>query len=180
MTAASKKTRNAWLGLGGNIGDVRASMEAALERLDAMEGVSVSAVSHLYRTPPWGITDQPDFLNACAQLVTELPAEALLDACLDTERSLKRERTLRWGPRTIDIDLLAVEGVEQETEKLTLPHPRMLDRAFVLLPLADLAPGLIITDRPVTDWLADVDAAGVEKLADASDWWQMRKQKTLP
>jgi len=170
LNPSANKWRKAWIGLGGNIGDVRAAMAAALDRLDAHDAIAVEAVSNLYRTPPWGLTDQPDFLNACAALVTSLPAGELLAACLDTERALKRERTVRWGPRTIDIDLLAFEGEEHDGDGLKLPHPRMLERAFVLKPLGDIAPDLTIAGRRVGEWLASCDQSGIAQIADAGQW----------
>ncbi|GIL00811.1 MAG: 2-amino-4-hydroxy-6-hydroxymethyldihydropteridine diphosphokinase [Alphaproteobacteria bacterium] len=164
--------RRAWLGLGGNVGDVAAAMVAALERLDADPGIEVVAVSALYRTPPWGVTDQPDFLNACAELRTTLAPERLLAVCLDTERALKRVRDRRWGPRTIDLDVLVVEAVTVQTPTMTLPHPRMLDRPFVLLPLAELAPDLLVGGRAVRQWLAETDTGGIVRVAAAGEWWR--------
>lgn len=169
MTAGAG--RRAWLGLGGNIGDVRAAMVAALERIDASAGIEVEAVSALYRTPPWGVTDQPDFLNACAAVRTALSPEALLDACLETEKALKRVRDVRWGPRTIDIDVLVIEGLTLQSERMTLPHPRMLDRPFVLLPLNDLAPDLVVSGRTVDQWLAETETTGITRVAQAGEWW---------
>lgn len=169
MTAAAGK--RAWLGLGGNIGDVRAAMVAALERLDAQDGIQVEAVSALYRTPPWGVTDQPDFLNACVAVRTSLAPEALLETCLETEKALKRVRDVRWGPRTIDIDVLVIEGLTLQSERMTLPHPRMLDRPFVLLPLNDLAPDLVVSGRSVSQWLAETETAGITRVSSAGDWW---------
>lgn len=162
----------AWLGLGGNIGEVRTAMVAALDRLDARPDTRVEAASSLYRTPPWGLADQPDFLNACAAVRTRLSPEKLLDACLETERMLKRVRKERWGPRTIDIDLLAMDRVKRADARLTLPHPRMLDRPFVLLPLCELAPDLMISGRSVCDWLSELDVAGIECVFEGSGWWR--------
>lgn len=102
--------RVATLGLGGNLGDPRKAMAEALRALDAREDCVVEAVSRLYRTPPWGKTDQAWFFNACAQVKTTLKPEALLDTCLDIERLMKRVRDERWGPRTLDIDVLTYEG----------------------------------------------------------------------
>ena len=113
-----------------------------------------------------------DVLNACAQVSARLPPEALLDTCLDTEKALKRVRALRWGPRTIDIDVLAVEGLVVQTERMTLPHPRMLDRPFVLLPLSEIAPDLAISGRPVSQWLTETDTTGIRREAEAGSWWR--------
>ncbi|MEZ5870309.1 MAG: 2-amino-4-hydroxy-6-hydroxymethyldihydropteridine diphosphokinase [Nitratireductor sp.] len=169
--------RRAWLGLGGNIGDVSASMNAALDMLDTHPGIAVKAVSDLYETPPWGVSDQPAFLNACAEISTVLPPEALLAACLDAERDLKRVRSLRWGPRTIDVDILAMDDTNLQTEELTIPHPRMQDRAFVLIPLVDLAPGLEFGGKCAADWLQLVDQTGVKRVKSAREWRNSSSKK---
>jgi 2-amino-4-hydroxy-6-hydroxymethyldihydropteridine diphosphokinase len=162
----------AWLGLGGNIGDPVAAMAEALSRLAARPDCSVEAVSRLYRTPPWGKTDQDWFFNAAAALETTLSPHALLDLCLEIERAMKRIRVERWGPRTLDIDILAYDDLVVSDDRLALPHPRMRDRAFVLMPLADIAPELVIEGRAVTAWLADADRAGIEVADKGRDWWR--------
>ena len=160
------------LGLGGNIGDPRAAMAGALRQLDLRDDCRVAAVSRLYSTPPWGKTDQADFFNCCALVETSLPPEDLLDVCLSIERGMKRVRIERWGPRTIDIDILVYGELEQSTAKLELPHPRMTERGFVLMPLADIAPDLPLNGRTVRDRLRDTDTAGIA-VADADmDWWK--------
>ncbi len=169
----SEPFRRASLGLGGNIGDPVRAMAEALQALDAREDCRVTAVSRLYRTPPWGKTDQDWFFNACALVETMLAPEALLDTCLDIERAMKRERKERWGPRTIDIDVLTFEGVAQSGGRLELPHPRMTGRGFVLMPLADIAPTLEIDGRRVEDWLKDADVAGIEPASAGPDWWTL-------
>jgi len=141
----------AWLGLGGNIDDPVASMGKALRILDERADTDVVAVSAVYRTPPWGKTDQAWFHNACAEIETSLQPLELIATCLDVERSLKRVRLERWGPRIIDIDILAMQDDAGETVVMTdsaleLPHPRMHERAFVLVPLSDIAPSL---ERPL-------------------------------
>ncbi len=131
------------------------------------------SVSRLYRTPPWGKTDQSYFFNACALIETTLSPEALLDVCLEMERSMKRERIERWGPRTLDIDVLTFADVKQDAPRLELPHPRMTGRGFVLMPLADVAPELVVDGEKVSDWLKQADIEGIE-VADASqDWWSV-------
>jgi 2-amino-4-hydroxy-6-hydroxymethyldihydropteridine diphosphokinase len=132
----------------------------------------VAAVSRLYRTPPWGKTDQSHFFNSCAAVETRLAPEALLDLCLSIEREMKRERIERWGPRTLDIDVLTYEGVEQDAPRLELPHPRMTERGFVLMPLADIAPELMVKGRAVADWLVSADIAGIEIADESRDWWR--------
>lgn len=160
------------LGLGGNIGDPPAAMARALRQLDRREDCRVLAVSRLYSTPPWGKTDQADFFNACALVETSLEPEALLDACLSIERDMKRERLERWGPRTIDIDILTFGNREQKTEKLELPHPRMAERSFVLMPLADIAPDLNVKGKSVGEWLAEADVGGIKVVRPNGDWWR--------
>ncbi|MFC3072920.1 2-amino-4-hydroxy-6-hydroxymethyldihydropteridine diphosphokinase [Shinella pollutisoli] len=164
--------RRAALGLGGNVGDPVRAMAEALRALDARADCRVVAVSRLYRTPPWGKTDQDWFFNACALVDTRLRPEALLDACLGIEKAMKRERRERWGPRTIDIDVLAYEDVEQAGGRLELPHPRMTGRGFVLMPLADIAPDLVVSGRTVEDWLGAADVAGIEPAGAGPDWWR--------
>jgi 2-amino-4-hydroxy-6-hydroxymethyldihydropteridine diphosphokinase len=147
-------------------------MARALRAIDGRSDCRISAVSRLYSTPPWGKTDQADFFNCCALVETTLSPEALLDACLSVERAMKRVRLERWGPRTIDIDILTYADLEQRTERLEIPHPRMTERGFVILPLADIAPELPVSGRSVQDWLQQADISGIT-VADASmDWWR--------
>ncbi|WP_095085090.1 2-amino-4-hydroxy-6-hydroxymethyldihydropteridine diphosphokinase [Mesorhizobium sophorae] len=167
----SGQNSTVYLSLGGNLGDPAKSMGAALRMLDADADTRVTGVSSLYRTPPWGKLDQPDFLNAAAEISTGLAPRALLDLCLDAERRLKRVREERWGPRLIDIDILVFgDRIIHETG-LEVPHPRMLERAFVLAPLAEIAPGLVVGGRSVTDRLVAVDTSGIERLPSGRDWW---------
>jgi 2-amino-4-hydroxy-6-hydroxymethyldihydropteridine diphosphokinase len=161
-----------YLSLGGNLGDPAASMGAALRMLDAGPSTAVVAVSSLYRTPPWGKTDQPDFLNAAAELRTTLSPRELLDRCLEAERKLKRVRHERWGPRLIDIDILVFGDLAVHESGLEIPHPRMLERAFVLAPLAEMAPDFSMRGRTLAEWLAVADAAGIERQASGRDWWK--------
>lgn len=162
----------ALIGLGGNVGDPRANMRLALLAIDARPDTDVVAVSRLFRTPPWGLTDQPFFFNACAAVETTLSAHALLDLCLETERSLKRERRERWGPRIIDLDVLDHAGASISDERLTLPHPRIGERAFVLVPLAEVAPDFQVGGLPVAEWLAGLDRAGIEPASEDGSWWR--------
>jgi 2-amino-4-hydroxy-6-hydroxymethyldihydropteridine diphosphokinase len=130
----------ALIGLGGNLGEVRGRLDAAITSLDALPGIAVMARSRFYRTPPWGNVEQPDFVNAAIAVDTSLPATELLDALLATERAFGRVRDgERWGPRTLDLDLLAYGDEVIDSDQLTVPHPRIAERAFVLLPLADIA-----------------------------------------
>jgi len=162
----------AWIGLGGNLGDPQRQMSEALRALDARDDVRVHAVSSVYRTPPWGLLEQPDFLNCCAGLETSLAPEALLQACLEVEQQLHRKRAERWGPRTIDIDLLAQDGRSIQSDGLLLPHPRMTERAFVLVPLAEIAPDLVVFGRPVSTWRDGIETANIVRLDLGPDWWR--------
>ncbi len=167
----------AWLGLGGNIDDPVASMGKALRILDERADTNVVAVSAVYRTPPWGKTDQVWFHNACAEIETSLQPLELIATCLDVERSLKRVRLERWGPRIIDIDILAMQDDAGETVVMTdaaleLPHPRMHERAFVLVPLSDIAPTLEIVGKAVADWNAGIEQSGIEKARTDAGWWR--------
>jgi 2-amino-4-hydroxy-6-hydroxymethyldihydropteridine diphosphokinase len=155
----------AHIGLGSNLGDKEHMVGAALERLDAAEGVRVVARSPNYRTPPWGETNQDWFVNAAAAVETTLGPHALLDLCLEVERQLGRVRERKWGPRLIDIDLLDYDGRAVSDELLTLPHPFVLERAFVLKPLADIAPDLTIGGIRVSEALAQVDQTGIDRIA---------------
>ncbi len=137
------------IGLGGNVGDVAEAFLSALSALDAREDCAVVARSSVWRTPPWGKTDQPDFLNMCALVDTSLAPHALLDVCLALETAAGRVRFERWGPRVLDIDLLAYGDLAVSDARLVVPHPRMFERAFVLAPLAEIAPGLRVGGEEV-------------------------------
>jgi 2-amino-4-hydroxy-6-hydroxymethyldihydropteridine diphosphokinase len=162
----------AYLGLGGNLGDPAAAMAEALGAIDADPATRVAAVSSLYKTPPWGKTDQPDFLNAVAGIVTTRLPRDLLALCLAAEKALKRVRRERWGPRTIDIDILLYGAMEVNEAGLEIPHPRMAERAFVLVPLAEIAPGLSIGGRPVLERIAMLDRSGIERVSRDGEWWR--------
>jgi len=145
--------------LGANLGDREATIGRALELLASQEGVEVIAVSALRETEPVGLADQPRFLNGAAAVETELPPRGLLDRLLAVERALGRTRRgARFGPRTIDLDLLVYGDLELQEPGLTVPHPRLHQRRFALEPLAELAPGLIVPGKgPVRALLAALD-----------------------
>ena len=156
------------IGLGGNMGDVAQAFADALAALDARADARVVARSSVWRTPPWGKTDQPDFLNMCALVDTTLAPHALLDVCLALETAAGRVRFERWGPRVLDIDLLAYGDLSLADERLVVPHPRMFERAFVLAPLAEIAPRLRVGGREVADLAREIDATGLAIDAKAS------------
>lgn len=136
----------AYVGLGGNVGDAAATLRAAFAELDALPETRLLRASRLYRTPAWGVADQPDFVNAAAMLETALPAQALLVHLLAIERAHGRERDAdrRWGPRTLDLDLLLYGDAVLDEPGLHLPHPRLHERAFALMPLVEIAPDAVI------------------------------------
>lgn len=144
------------------MGDVAGAFVTALSALDARTDCRVVARSSVWRTPPWGKTDQPDFLNMCALLDTTLAPHALLDVCLALETGAGRVRFERWGPRVLDIDLLAYGDLAVSDERLMVPHPRMFERAFVLAPLAEIAPGLLIGGADVASLAKSCDASSLK------------------
>ena len=153
------------LSLGGNLGDVRAAFRFALERLSLAEGVAVVATSSVYRTAPWGKLDQPDFLNMATLLRVTIAPRALLDLCLSIERDHGRARLEHWGPRTLDMDVLTYGNVVVDEPGLTIPHPRLQDRAFVLTPLAEIAPDTVVGGVRVEELCAGMAGQGVERVA---------------
>lgn len=155
-------TVTAYLGLGGNVGDVAEAMRSALRLLDAHPQCRLVAVSRVFRTPPWGPVEQDWFLNACAAFETSLNAPDLLALALETERALGRVRETRWGPRTLDIDILLYGDTPVSMENLTIPHPRMAERAFVIVPLADIAPDIVLNGRTILDRASDFGDEGLE------------------
>ncbi|WP_430401564.1 2-amino-4-hydroxy-6-hydroxymethyldihydropteridine diphosphokinase [Hyphomonas sp.] len=132
------------IALGSNLGDRAVFLASALRAIDALPGCRLTRVSSAYRTRPWGKTDQGEFINMCALIDTDLSPTDLLVAVKDVEASMGRTASERWGPREIDIDLLIIPGVEMRTDLLTLPHPRMSERLFVIAPLAEVAPDLLL------------------------------------
>jgi 2-amino-4-hydroxy-6-hydroxymethyldihydropteridine diphosphokinase len=157
----------AFIALGGNLGDVRTTFDRAIAVLCDGNKVRLLARSADYGTPPWGVVDQPAFVNAAIAVMTSLSPHELLVRAKATEHALGRDpvHERHWGPRPIDIDILAYDDVELHEPDLTLPHPYMFERAFVLVPLAEIAPDRIITGIRIRDALARVDAKGIEKLA---------------
>jgi len=156
----------AFIALGGNVGDVRATFERAIAMLCDGAAVRLRARSSDYRTPPWGVTDQPSFVNAVIAVATSLPARALLARLQACEQALGRDRgsERHWGPRVIDLDLLAYDDLVLHEGDLTLPHPLLFERAFVLAPLAEIAADRLIAGISVRQALERVDQAGIEKL----------------
>ena len=154
------------IALGSNLENPVQQVEAALAAIAALPQVALLRRSSCYQTAPVGYADQPDFINAVCEVETSLTPEALLDALLALEQTFGRVRTFRNAPRVLDLDLLLVAGVAQQTAFLTLPHPRMHERAFVMLPLAEMAPDMAVGAHGVAaDIAAGLDPAGVKRLA---------------
>ena len=156
----------ALVAFGGNVGDVRDTIDRAIERLCDGKAIRLLARSADYETPPWGVTDQPAFVNCVISVETALTPQDLLKRAQIIEGALGRDRSreTRWGPRTIDIDLLTYGDMTLDTPELTLPHPRLFERAFMLLPLHDIAPDRVIAGRRVKDALGRVDLRGNVRL----------------
>lgn len=163
-TPAPEEKHIAYLSLGGNMGDVAKAIEMALDKLDSLENCRVADRSAFYKTPAWGKTDQPDFINACAKVETSLPAQHLLDRCLDIEQQMGRVRLEHWGPRVLDIDILTFDDQQYDTKSLTLPHPHMMERAFVLIPLLDIAPDLRINGVAIAQAAAQLNSGDITRL----------------
>jgi 2-amino-4-hydroxy-6-hydroxymethyldihydropteridine diphosphokinase len=162
----------AYVGLGANLGDPRGQLEAAVAALAAVPGIRLVAVSSVYESDPVGpVSDQPVFLNAVAELVTTLPPASMLATLHEIEDELGRERTIRFGPRTCDLDLLLFDDLVSTDPGLLLPHPRLAERRFVLDPLVELAPRLALPDgRRIRDLRAEVADQGVWRVAGAPLW----------
>ncbi|WP_068621772.1 2-amino-4-hydroxy-6-hydroxymethyldihydropteridine diphosphokinase [Paenibacillus tuaregi] len=137
---SSSENSEAYIALGANLGDREATLLEAIHRLNRHPEITILRCSSLYETDPVGYVDQPNFINMALALQTTLEPERLLTVMLQIELDLGRERHIHWGPRTVDLDLLWMEGRTLDTPRLTLPHPRMHERAFVLVPLAEIVP----------------------------------------
>jgi len=167
--AIESRAERAWVGLGANLGDPVAQVRSALRDLDAITQTRLVRASSLYRSAPWGGVEQPPFVNAVAEVETSLAPRELLDALLAIEQRHGRVRDgSRWGPRTLDLDLLVHADHRFDGDGLTLPHPHLAERAFVLVPLAEIAPDLRVPGiGVVADLLARIEAAQCERLSSA-------------
>jgi len=155
---------NVFLSLGSNIGDRQLHLEEATRLLNETKGLSIVKKSSFYETDPVGYTDQDTFLNCVIEVATDLEPYEVLSHCMRVEQELKRKRIIRWGPRTIDVDVLLYDDVVMTDEKLTIPHPRMHERAFVLIPLYELAQNIKIQNRPIKELIDQVSDDGIRKL----------------
>lgn len=158
----SPPRHHAWIGLGSNLDGPRAHVERALRELDRLPLTRRIAASRLYASPPVGPADQPDYINAVAHLETRLSPLALLDQLQALEQRHGRVRGRRWGPRTLDLDLLLFDDYRVTLPRLTLPHPEMVKRAFVLVPLAELAPAVVLDGQPLARRIAGLDTGNLQ------------------
>jgi 2-amino-4-hydroxy-6-hydroxymethyldihydropteridine diphosphokinase len=159
--------KQGFVALGANVGERAAALAQAIRKLDCSPGIEVRRISAIYETDPIGYIDQPAFLNMAAAIATALEPAELLRKLLQIENEMGRVRDIRWGPRTIDLDLLMYEGVSMDTEELTLPHPRMGERAFVLVPLLEVWPA-----GHAFPWRAQLDSLPLEE-AGIRNWGTM-------
>ncbi|MFS0562856.1 2-amino-4-hydroxy-6-hydroxymethyldihydropteridine diphosphokinase [Terribacillus sp. 179-K 1B1 HS] len=156
--------KQAWIALGSNISPRETYLEQAARKLKEQPGIRLKQVSTVYETDPVGYEDQDQFLNLVVEVETSLGPMELLHICQNIEQELGRERVIRWGPRTVDLDILLYSTENMNVEELILPHPRMHERAFVLVPLVEIAPDLPLKGKQIKEWLdgmADQDVQGV-------------------
>ena len=154
----------AYLGLGSNMGDTRKNLDIAVDLLKSSKNITVIKVSSYYETEPVGYVEQDWFLNIVVQIETNFEPEELLVFCQQIEEVLKRKRIIRWGPRTIDVDILLYEHYTSNEESLTIPHPRMTERAFVMIPLYEIAPDLVIEGKSIDGIIKSLDGEEIRKL----------------
>jgi 2-amino-4-hydroxy-6-hydroxymethyldihydropteridine diphosphokinase len=156
------------IALGGNVGDVRTTFVKAIANICGMTQAALVARSSDYMTPPWGDEQQEPFVNACIEIATSLDPHALLFTLHKIEKKFGRDRAneRRWGPRTLDLDIIAYNDVRLDKPELTLPHPRLFERAFVLVPLAEIAPDRPIAGQTPRQALTNLSAHGIERLPD--------------
>jgi 2-amino-4-hydroxy-6-hydroxymethyldihydropteridine diphosphokinase len=164
--ASPEKTFDATIGLGSNVGDKAANIDAAIERLTKDGAVRLVGISRKFRSAPWGVTEQDWFVNACISVATDLSAPALLQRCLAVEDEMGRKRQQKWGPRIIDVDVLTFRDEDIKTDDLVVPHPYIAERAFVLLPLKDVAPALTIAGKSLDQMITALNDPNTFPLAE--------------
>ena len=159
---------SALIALGGNVGDVRATFKKAIAKICGMAQAALLARSSDYATPPWGNERQSRFINACIEIETSLDPHALLFTLQKVEQSFGRDRSQeeRWGARTLDLDLIAYDELSLQRPELTLPHPRLFERAFVLVPLVEIVPDRLIAGRSLKAALTELSSEGIKRLPD--------------
>ena len=164
VTGMNGSQITAYIGIGSNIGERERNLNCAIEMLNLAYEVEVTAVSSFINTTPIGYKEQPDFLNAAVEMITTLSAQKLLFVCQEIEKNLKRERIIRWGPRTIDLDILLYGDLILNEDNFTIPHPRMHEREFVLKPLTEIAPQAFhpVLEQVVSDIYHSLQSNGVD------------------
>lgn len=155
----------AYLSLGSNMGDKKKYLYDAIKMLDATEQVRLTKLSSLYETNPWGYTEQDLFMNLAVEIETTLSPLVLLDVCQSIEQELGRVRLIKWGPRVIDVDILLYGEEELNEERLTIPHPLMTERDFVMIPLAEIVPTITVRGRQVREYLSQFDFNDLKKVS---------------
>lgn len=158
----------AYLGLGTNMGHREGYLRQACKTLQQHGNINILKISKVYETKAWGYTEQEDFLNICMEIETSLSSIELLEVCHAIEEMLNRKRVIKWGPRTIDVDILFFNNIISNDEKLTLPHPRIKERAFVLIPLMDLNKGLIIDNKPISYYISKLSKEEIDEVKEVS------------
>lgn len=154
----------AYLGIGTNMGERLKNLLTACDILQRSENINISKKSKIYETKAWGYKEQDDFLNMCVEVETTLDPMELLKVCQSIEKVLHRERIIRWGPRTIDVDILLYSNIKLDTEELKIPHPRISQRAFVLIPLKDLDEKILIENKNIQEYLDDLSQKEIEEV----------------
>ncbi|MFZ5353433.1 MAG: 2-amino-4-hydroxy-6-hydroxymethyldihydropteridine diphosphokinase [Bacillota bacterium] len=154
----------AYLGIGSNIGDREANIVYALKMIEANEAIEIIKKSYMYETEPVGYKEQDWFYNIVVEIKTSLKPYELLDVCSNIEAELKRERLIRWGPRIIDVDILLYDDLHIDEVKLTIPHPRMTERAFVMVPLYEIADDLVIHGQYIADIIKSLKGERIRKI----------------
>ena len=154
----------AYLGLGTNMGDKQAYLKEACKIISDNPNINIVKISKIYKTKAWGYTNQDDFLNICIEVDTNLSPGELLEVCHEVENKLNRVRVIRWGPRTIDVDILFFNNIISTDENLILPHPRIKERAFVLIPLMDLNKELVIDNKTISYYLSNLEKEELEQV----------------
>ena len=165
-----------YLSLGANLGKREETLQTAVALLKEETALQVTAVSSMYETPPWGKTDQPVFINMACTVETALSGQALLTICQHIEQTLGRVRHEKWGARTIDIDIVYSDDVISHTDTLEIPHPYVTQRAFVLVPLQEIAPDVCISGQPLSYWLQQLpDVQDVKKIRNEYEMTKRRE-----
>lgn len=173
--STSQRAREAYIALGSNVGEREQLLKDALRCLEQHPNIDVVRVSGIYETEPVGYTDQPAFLNMAAALVTTLEPIQLLRAMLSIENQLGRTRDIRWGPRTIDLDLLLMGDIVMNEDELILPHPRMMERSFVLVPLRDV----LLSEHPLQKQVEQAASRGLEDGGEGISLWNTDRKSVV-